>query len=192
MDTTNGDRNVTAAVCRSTPNGLNDLNAKISQCTTTTELNRNTNLASNSFKLEQDITNLRGMVGDLLTSGDSIFGQAGHAEVVNQVKQRNDDLKKTKDSLLKEVEKNEAIIEKSNRDFSDVKDLLPEKQPRKFLNFIEDYTMAILAMSYLFMILAAIYMYTITSEFKLVGFGKAFVGSIFLTMFLFMLLFYLS
>lgn len=192
MSTSNGDRDITAAVCRSTPNGLNDLNSKISQCTTTTESNRSLNLATNSFKLEQDITSLKGMVGDLLTSGDSIFGQAGHIEVVNQVKQRNDDLKSKKDSLLKEVDKNEAIIERSNRDFSDVKVSLPEKPTTRVLHFIEDYTLAILAISYLFMIIAVIYVYTITSEFKLVGFGKAFIGSIFLTMFLFMLLFYLS
>jgi hypothetical protein len=192
MSASNGDKDITAAVCRSTPNGLNDLTGKIGQCTTTTESNRNLNLATNSFKLEQDITSLKGMVGDLLTSGDSIFGQAGHIEVVNQVKQRNDDLKSKKDSLLKDVDKNEAIIERSNRDFSDVKDSLPEKQPTRFLHFIEDYTLAILLMAYLFMIIAVIYVYTITSEFKLVGFGKAFIGSIFLTMFLFMLLFYLS
>ena len=47
------DKNATAAVCRSVPNGLNALNSQINDCTTTTELNRNTNFASNTFKLQK-------------------------------------------------------------------------------------------------------------------------------------------
>jgi cell division protein FtsL len=93
---------------------------------------------------------------------------------------------------MKEVDKNEAIIERSNRDFSDVKDTVPEPQPKRVLRFIEDYTLAILTMAYLFMIISVIYIYTAISENKLVAFGKAFVGSAFLTMFLYMLLYFLA
>jgi hypothetical protein len=58
------DRNVTAAVCRATPNGLNDLNSKISQCTTDIEINRNTNFAANTFRLQKDIESLTSSVQD--------------------------------------------------------------------------------------------------------------------------------
>jgi hypothetical protein len=186
------DRNVSSAVCRSTPNGLNDLNTKIDQCTTSTELNRNTNFAANTFRLQKDIESLSSNVQDSLLMGDSMFGQFGYQDIAKQVKDRNHDLKSKKDDMMKEVSKNEAIIERSNRDFSDVKDTIPEPQAKKTLRFIEDWTLAILAMAYLFMIIAAIYIYTATAEIKLVAFGKSFVGSVFLTMFLYMLLYFLA
>lgn len=186
------DNNVTAAVCRSVPNGLNDLNSKIQQCTTSTELNRNTNFAANTFRLQKDIETLTGSVQDSLVMGDSMFGQYGYQDIANQVKDRNTELKTKKEKMVKDVEINESIIDRSNRDFSDVKDSLPESLPTKTLNFIEDYTLAFLTLAYLFMIIAGIYVYTIISENKLVAFGKAFVASLFLTMFLFMLLYYLT
>ena len=186
------DRNLAASVCKSVPNGLNTLNGEINNCMSTTELNRNTNFAENTFKLQQDITTLSGTTADSLVMGDTMFGQFGYNDIAKQVQSRNDELKKKKDQISKEVEKGNAIIERSNRDFADVKDTISEPQPKRVLRFIEDYTLAILVISYIFMIIAIIYIYTITSEFKLIAFGKAFVGSIFLSMFLFMLLFYIT
>ena len=186
------DKNATAAVCRSVPNGLNDLNSKISDCTTTTELNRNTNFAENTFKLQKDIQALTATVGDSLMMGDSMFGQFGYQDIAKQVKERHTELKTKKETLLKNVDKNESIIERSNRDFADVKDTIKEPQPKRVLRFVEDYTMAFLTIAYLFMIISIIYVYTATAELKLVAFGKIFVGSLFLTMFLFMLLYYLT
>ena len=182
------DRNVTAAVCRATPNGLNDLNSKISQCTTDIEINRNTNFAANTFRLQKDIESLTSSVQDSLVMGDTMFGQFGYQDIAIQVKERNEELKSKKEQQLKEVEKNEAIIERTNRDFSDVKDTISEPQSKRVLRFVEDYTLAILMISYLFMIIAAIYVYTITAEFKLIGFGKSVIGSVLLSAFLFMLL----
>jgi hypothetical protein len=186
------DRNVTAAVCRATPNGLNTLNSEISQCTTDTELNRNNNFAANTFKLQKDIESLTSSVQDSLVMGDTMFGQFGYQDIAKQVKDRSVELKIKKEMLLKEVDKNEAIIERSNRDFSDVKDSVGEPQPKKVLRFVEDYTLAILLISYFFMLIAAIYIYTITSEFKLIALGKSLIGSVLLTAFLFMVLYYIT
>jgi len=186
------DRNVTSSVCRSTPNGLNDLNSKIDQCTSSTEQNRNTNFAANTFKIQKDIESLSANVQDSLAMGDTMFGQFGYQDIAKQVKDRNHELKSKKENMMKEVSKNEAIIERSNRDFSDVKDTIPEPQAKKTLRFIEDWTLAILTMAYLFMIISGIYIYTATADIMLVAFGKSVLGSIFLTMFLYMLLYYLA
>lgn len=186
------DNNVTSAVCRSVPNGLNDLNSKIQQCTSSTELNRNTNFAENTIKLQKDIESLTSAVQDSLVMGDSMFGQYGYQDIAKQVKDRHQELKIKKDQLMKEVDKGEQIIDKSNRDFSDVKNTVPEPQPKKILHFIEDYTLVILTLSYLFMIIAVIYVYTLMSDNKLIAFGKSFIGSIFLSMFLFMLLYFFA
>lgn len=186
------DKNTAAAVCRSVPNGLNTLNSKISECTTTTELNRNTNFASNTFKLQKDIESLTSTSGDSLIMGDAMFGQFGYQDIAKQVKERNVELKTKKDKILKEVDKNEATIERSNRDFSDIKDTIIEPQPKKVVRFIEDYTLLFLTIAYLFMIIAIMYVYISTSDLKIVAFGKIFIGSCFLTMFLFMVLHYIT
>jgi prefoldin subunit 5 len=186
------DRNVTSAVCRSTPNGLNNLNTEIDQCTSSVELNRNTNFAANTFKLQKDISTLSAAVGDSLVMGDSVFGQIGAGDVIKQLKNRIDELKHKKEELKTSIDKDEAVIERADRDFSDVKDTLPETQPKKVLHFIEDYTLAILLISYLFMVIAAIYVYTLVSDNKLVAFGKAFLTSIFISCFMFMMLYFFT
>lgn len=186
------DKNLAAAACKAVPNGLNKLNSELSSCTSSTEYNRNTNFAQNTFNLQQDISSLSASTMDSLSIGDAMFGQYGYNAIAKQVKDRNEDLKSKKEKLLTEVEKGEAIIERSNRDFSDVKNTISEPQPKKMVRFIEDYTLAILSITYLFMIIAAIYIYTSMSDKKLVGFFQAIIGSILLTMFLFMMLFYLA
>ena len=186
------DRNVTSSVCRSTPNGLQNLKSEIDQCTSTTEQSRNMNFAENTYKIKKDIEHLSATVGDSLILGDSLFGNFGSGDITNQVKARNSELQIKKDKLVNQIDKSESIIERSNRDFSDVKDTLPEKQSKKVLNFIEDYTLAILATSYIFMIVVAMYVYTILADNKLIAFGQSLLSSVFLTCFMFMLLFYLS
>lgn len=186
------DPNLQASVCKSTPNGLQDLNSKIAQCTSTTEQKRNNNFATSTFNLQKDIESLSGSVGDSLMMGDTMFGQFGHQDMANHVKDRYEELKAKKEALLRDVEKNEATIERSNRDFTDVKDTIKEPQSTRVLRFIEDYTLAFLIIAYIFMIISVIYIYTASSELKLVGFGKIFIGSCLLTMFMFMLLYYVT
>lgn len=185
-------RDLKASVCKSTPNGLSNLNGEIDNCTSTTEVKRNNNFATNTFKLQQDIISLSGSVMDSLSMGDTMFGQFGYNDIATQVKGRNEELKRKKDGLVKEVETAESIIEKTNRDFEDEYKTVPEPQPKKVLRFIEDYTVAILIISYLFMIVAAIYIFTSISTNKFATFGKLLVGSVLFSMFMFMILFYLT
>ena len=186
------DRNVTSAVCRSVPNGMSGLYSNIDKCISPAELNKNQNFAQNTFKLQQDIEMLRATVGDSLLMGDAIYGQFGVDDITKQVKARNEELKAKKEKLGTVIDKNEAIIERSNRDFTDIKDTLPETQPKKVLHFIEDYTLAFLTISYLFMIVAAIYVYTLTSEFKVTALLQGIVSSAFLTCFMYIALYYFS
>jgi len=188
----NPDRNIEAAVCHSTPNKLQSIFSEISSCTTTAELNRNTNFAEQTFNVNKDIETLRALVADSLVMGDSIFGKAGMGEISKQVRERHQELVNKKENLKKEIDKNEAIIERSNRDFTDVKERIPDPQPKRILNVLEDYTIALLVISYLFMIMAGIYVYTLMSPLKFVAFFKGIIGSIILTLFLFMALYYFT
>jgi len=151
------------------------------------------NLATTTLKITQDLESLRSTIHNTLTVGDNIFGQMGHADLTQDVNDRNKDLQSKKDTLLHDIDKKEAIINRSNRDFSDVNDTLPETQTKKKLNFIEDYTMAILSMAYVFMLVTAVYFYISTTTETI---GKALLysilGSTFVTLFAFMLLYYLT
>ena len=187
------DRNLAASVCKSVPNGLNTLNSQISTCTSTAESDRNNTFATNILKLKDDIDALKSdTIPNALIMGDNMFGQAGYKAITNQVKDRNTDLKRKKETLSKEIEKGESIIQRSDRDFNDVYNTVPNPPPKKYLHFIEDYTLAILVISYIFMLITIIYIYVSTSELIWIALGKAIIGTVLLSMFLFMLLFYIT
>ena len=148
------------ATCRANPNSIQTLTTGLQNCMRGEETTRNNTLASNTLQLRADVDSLHASVVDSLSLGDTMFGQYGSNDVTTQIRKRNEDLTLQVQSLTKEIDKNQAIVDRSNRDFIDVKRTLPEKQPKKILHFIEDYTMALLAMSYLFMLLIGIYSYS--------------------------------
>jgi hypothetical protein len=149
------------------------------------------NLGEQVINLENDLTSLRGNIVNSLMMGDSIFGEAGHVDIRNEVKRRNTELKEERDKLRDDIDKKEIIIQKNNRDFSDVKDTLPEVQPNKKLHVIEDYTVAFLTISYLFMGISFIYFYTATSSEKLNAFFRALLIFSIVSLILLIILYYL-
>lgn len=191
-DTSADQRNTSSALCRAKPNGLNDLFSTIDNCTSTTEQKRNNDLASTTVQLKQDITALQANINDSLHMGDAMFGSYGYADITKQVTARNDELKSKRDALLTDIKKKEAIVERSNRDFTDLKDSLPEPQPTPLLHVVEDYTLAVLFVSYLFALLAGLYVYVSLAEEKGVALLKGIGGSVIFTAFAFMITFYLT
>lgn len=149
------------------------------------------NLGEQVVNLENDLTSLRGNIINSLMMGDSIFGEAGHVDIRNEVKRRNTELKQERDQLRDNIDKKEVIIQKNNRDFSDVKDTLSEDKPNKKLHVIEDYTVAFLTISYLFMGLAFIYFYTATSSEKLNAFFRALLIFSIVSLIVLLILYYL-
>lgn len=149
------------------PEDLRELNTNLEKCSSETDKIRNTDFSKNTTKLQNDIVMLRASIGDSLLMGDSIYGTHGVHEITNQVQARNKELKRKKDILKDRITKSDAIIERSNRDFSDVKDTVPEPEPKKLLHFIEDYTVAFLGMAYLFMLVALNYLYVRTQSTQL-------------------------
>ena len=140
--------------------------------------------ANDVVEYNDDISDLRSMITNDMTTLNGLYTTSTTSvTTTNQASIQTEQLSKRKKELIKDVEMKEGIINRSNRDFSDVKDTLPEHLPKKTLHVIEDYTMAILAMSYLFMVIAAVYLYTITStepmSAMLRGIGYAIVTSLF-------------
>ena len=185
-------RNNSAAVCRSNPTGLSSLFTSIDNCTSTAELERNTTFVSKTSNIKQDISALQANITDSLLMGDNMFGSMGNGMVTKQVDMRNEELKTKKGDLTRTIKKNEAIMERSNRDFTYVKDTLPETEPKKVLHVLEDYTLAVLILSYLFMSLAGIYLYVTLSSNKVLALSQGVIGSAALSAFLFMVLFFMT
>ena len=180
-----------SAVCRAKPNGLQSLFSEIDKCTSSEELTRNNQVVSSTLNLKQDISALQANITDSLMTGDSMFGSMGNGTITKQVDMRNDELKQKKDALSATIRKNEAVIERSSRDFSDVKDTVPEPQKKRILHVLEDYTLALLVLSYLFMILSGVYLYTIMNGASIAALFKGLAGSAILSAFLFMVLFFI-
>lgn len=131
-----------------------------------TDIQRKNNLLS-------DIQKIRSQIEDGLTMGDAMFGRFAHVEVAREVTNRTEELQKKKDGLEQELREKEAMIQRTNRDFSDVKDALPETLEQQRIKFIEDYTIMFLVLSYVFMILSGIIFYVTISEQKTMAFAKA-------------------
>jgi hypothetical protein len=143
-------------------------------------------------QLKDDIKQILGKVNNALIMGDTVFTVQGNEEgIITDVKSRIDSLDTEKKELEQEIDQQHQLIQTSNRDFSDVKDTLPETQPERFLYFIEDYTLAILSMSYLILVIAVIAFRTYLSSDAWTTFLESLVGAIIFTIFAFMLLYYL-
>jgi hypothetical protein len=111
---------------------------------------------------DQDITRLQSTITDLIAIGNSMYDPTT-GSVTADVLSRNRELSEKKMKIQNEIKEQEAIINRSNRDFTDVRDQLPETLPNQSLHFIEDYTIVILCISYFFMILVALHIYVMYS-----------------------------
>jgi len=147
-------------------------------------------LATDTMNIDADIQNLKSSIQDALLMGDQIVGQNSNIQVVRQAQLRNKELKETKNDLEVDIRKKEGIINRTNRDFSDVKDSLPQTQSNQILHVVEDYTVAILVVSYLFAILGFITSYVIQAAEFWSGLGQALLASTIFTMLSTLVLYY--
>jgi hypothetical protein len=188
VDTTN------PATCRQ-QSGIEKISTGITNCSRPEETLKKDKFITNTLRLKEDIASLRANVRDSLAVGESVFGSYGHSDITKQIRDRNDDLTNKKESLIQDINTKESIIERANRDFTDVKRTLPERQPKKILHFIEDYTLAVLSMSYLFMLCIGIYYFSlnkVNGEFNTSDFTQALMNSAILSIVVGVVLYYIS
>jgi len=140
---------------------------------------------------DPDIARFQATITDLITIGNSMYDPTT-GSMTAEVASRNKELQEKKTQLQEQIKQQEAIINRSNRDFTDVRDQLPETLPKKTLNFIEDYTLIIVCISYLFMVVVALQTYVMYSpENFLTAIGKGVSYSLILTLIFGALLYYL-
>lgn len=148
--------------------------------------------ASNrTMSTDPDIARLQATITDLITIGNSMYDPTT-GSITAQNTSRNKELMDKKTQLTNQIKEQEAIINRTNRDFTDTRDQLPETMPNKTLHFIEDYTLVIMCISYLFMIVVALHTYVLYSPDNWVSaLGKGLVYSFILTLISGMILYYL-
>jgi hypothetical protein len=106
---------------------------------------------------ENVIASAKITISDLLTTGSAIAGQ--QTNVHSDVSRINTELNAKVKTITEDIKKQEGIISRSERDFMDVRETLPETIPTPRFQFLEDYTMVFLMVSYLFMIAIAVHTY---------------------------------
>jgi hypothetical protein len=127
-------------------------------------------MASFASDAQADIKTLQASIANALIMGDHIVGTQSNTDVVKQTVDRNKELEAKKAALEADVKKKEAIINRTNRDFSDVKDSLPERLPKRTMQTVEDKTLAVVITAYVFMVLAFVWWYAAQAPVFLSGF----------------------
>ena len=133
---------------------------------------------------------IQSQIQNALIKGDQLLGVDTNNVLVQEAQKRYNELSKHADKLSQEIEKKQKIIERVDRDFSDVNDSLPHPA-KNTINVLEDYTIVLLLISYTFMIIAFIYAYTSNSAVPETAFMHAILGSIFVTLGISVLLYYI-
>lgn len=137
--------------------------------------------------VRENITTLRSQITNALTLGDHVVNQSGGTAISGYVQEQLVALESKKKMIYEDILEKERLVHASNRDFSDA---TPVKEQKTVLRVIEDHTVAILLLSYLFMLVMAMYLYVLQSSSMIKGIAEAMIGGFFFSIFSFMVLYY--
>ena len=135
----------------------------------------------------EDITMLKAQINSSLLLGDKIVNQSGGTKISPYVQGQLTELESKKTDITHDILEKERMVHASNRDFAEGN---PVNQPKTVLRVIEDHTVAILLLSYLFMLFMFMYWYVIQSPSIMKGIVEALIGGFFFSIFSFMVLYY--
>jgi hypothetical protein len=183
---------ITPGECRQSINGtvaLTDRINAIGQCRRPEENTRMNNFLNETYKLRDLFTNEDSIYNDLISTGDRLFGSAASSNQITDIQRRNQELIDLKNKLIKENNSLKGIAEQNKRDFVDEKIELPEPLPNKVLHTLEDYTIGVFLMAYVFMVIALIYYYSAINMFTLKSIGFSIFLSVVVSLILFVLLY---
>jgi Fe2+ transport system protein B len=157
-------RNDQASQCKSTDK-IPQAQDTLANCANDEEIKRIQNLVSNTTDPNGDFATLSAVYNDLLTSGDAMFGTMPDQSMLDQVKTRNNELKAKRDKLSSTIDSNDSKIERADRDFIDTKEAQPQTFTEKTVHVLDDYTLVVLAVAYIFFLLSMMYMYMYMNQY---------------------------
>jgi hypothetical protein len=180
-------QNDAAALCKSQPNQIAQLTQGLATCRSSVESQRADQLLFNIDDTLGFFTGQTAVFNDLMATGDTFFGTSPSATAVQEVSQRNKELKKRAGTLVREVQQSTARIEQMERDFLDVKETLPESLPNQTIHVLEDYTLVVLLAAYLFGAVAVLFYYIASNGYGMKAILIGTVGVSVFSIFLFVL-----
>lgn len=149
-----------------------------------TELDRANTLLDSIDTIQEVFQHEVAQYNDQMLLGDQFFGTSADPTLLNDVRHRNKSLTKQKNDLESDMKKSRAHAEQLDRDFLDEREALPETLTSSIIHVLDDYTLVVLMISYVFMMLACIFVYTASHLYSissiLTGVGSAFFISILL------------
>jgi hypothetical protein len=176
-----------AALCKSNPLQIQQLTQGLASCRSSTEAQRANQLL---FSVDDTMGFFSGQTAqfnDLMVTGDKFLGAAPSSSSLNEVRARNRDLKTRAKKLEGQIDRGTARMEQMERDFLDTKATLPETLPKKIIHVLEDYTLAVLLLAYIFAALAVLFYYVNIHNYALNSILIGTVGIGVLSLFLFIL-----
>jgi hypothetical protein len=181
-------QNNTATLCKSNATRIPNIYSEITSCSNTEEITRRNTFASDVGKQMNEIENLKSMYVNALTTADSIFGSASTTTFAKEIDIRNRELKDRVSKLGATIDTSKSAIERSERDFIDSKEQLPEQLPTHTIHVIDDYTLSVLSVAYIFFIFAVIYWYVQQNDYSMRSILTALGSAVILTLIIVMLL----
>ena len=147
-----------AALCKST-NTVPGLYEQINKCSNPQEQGQRASFITSTTDPKSDFDLLTANYNNLILSGDSMLGTMPDDTTLSQIKMRNTELKDRLDSLHESIKKKSAIVERTDRDFVDVKDQHSEVMRSRTVHVIEDYTLVVLSVSFLLLACTLMFLY---------------------------------
>jgi hypothetical protein len=170
-------QNDQAAICKST-NQLSQTLQQLQQCTSTADQQNMQSVLGLINTAQADFDNFNTAYNDLLLTGDNLFGTVPNTTAVSDVAKRNAELTARAAQLEKDIATLQATEERADRDFLDTKADLPERQVSNVINVIDDYTLVVFMVSFIFLVLSLGYWYISTNLYTPISIGVAIIASV--------------
>lgn len=154
-----------ASVCKST-NELSNVFTNLKKCTNPTEQTRMNTFIQMATNPRTDFEQYNAIYNDLILSGDHMFGTMPNSTALQQVQERNNELKKQSEDIGKSIKEKEAVIERTDRDFIDTKQAAPEMK-NTTVHVLDDYTLVVLLVAYVFFVMTIIVYYLKVTAFSI-------------------------
>jgi hypothetical protein len=166
---------------------VGELHKKMDTYRSPVEVEQARNLLANMDTIKDDFEIQVALFYDQQLSGDQFFGTSASPAVREEVQARNTTLTDQKEALQHKLKKSRARAEQLNRDFEDEKAALPEPLTTRIIHVLDDYTLVVLMISYIFMMLATIFVYTSINGYSLSSILKAVGFAFFISILLFII-----
>ena len=155
-----------ATICKLDPTRITAIRNNAYECANKSEDKQRQRFATDTGKQLEEIETLKSVYTNAIATADSIFGSGSTTTFATEIDIRNKELKQKVAELTTTINRSKATIERADRDFVDSKEQQPDPMPIRTSHVIDDYTLIIMFISYLFLALTILYWYVQQNDFS--------------------------